>query len=70
MKLSHLLAFSMLFLITCHSDSEEITFEELPVFTPSIIQEFESVDDEIFFSHLGYRSLQLDDESIFLAIGN
>lgn len=56
----------MLFLISCHSDSEEISFEELAVFTPNIIQEFESLGGEIFFSHLGYSSPQFDDESIFL----
>lgn len=66
MKFLSLLTFSFLLIIGCHSVSEENPFEELPVFTPSIMQEFESLGDDIFFSHLAYSTFQLDDGSIFL----
>lgn len=66
MKLLPLLAFSILLLVSCKSDSEENPFKELPVFTPNIIQEFDSLGDDIFFSHLAYSTILLNDGSIFL----
>ncbi len=66
MKITPLLAFLMFLFISCHSDLEEKPFEQLPVFTPNITQEFESLGDDIFFSHLAYSSISLDDGAIFL----
>jgi hypothetical protein len=56
----------ILILIGCQSVSEEKPFEELPVFTPAIMHEFDSLGEDVFFSHLGYNTFKLDDESIFL----
>lgn len=66
MKFLSLLIFSFLLLIGCQSDSEEKPFEELPVFTPTIVREFESLGEDIFFSHLAYTTFELDDGAIFL----
>jgi hypothetical protein len=66
MKFLPVSAVLIVLLISCHSDSEEKPFEELPIFTPNIVQEFESLGDDIFFSHLGYNTVLLDDGSIFL----
>jgi len=48
MKFLPLLVFTILIFIGCQTDSEEKQFEELPVFTPKIIQEFDSLGEEIF----------------------
>lgn len=66
MKYLSLITFTALLLMSYHSYVEEISFDEIPVFTPKIIQEFESLGDDIFFSHLGYHTIPLIDETIFL----
>lgn len=66
MKFLNLLAFSTLLVISCQSVSEELPFQELPVFTPEITHQFESFGDDIFFSHLGYSTQLLENGAIFL----
>lgn len=66
MKFFYLLLLSVLFVISCQSASEEKPFEELPVITPTIIQEFDSLGEDVFFSHLGYSTTVLSDNTIFV----
>ncbi|MCC5905545.1 MAG: 6-bladed beta-propeller [Balneolaceae bacterium] len=66
MKFLYLPVFTILFLLSCKTASEEIPLGELPLFTPGIIQEIESLGDDIFFSHIAYRTIPLEDEAVFL----
>lgn len=66
MKSLPLFMICILILIGCHSDSEVKPLEELPVFTPTIMQKFDSLGEDVFFSHLAYTTFELENGEIFL----
>lgn len=66
MKFFYLWVLFILILLNCQSDPGTVSFDELPIFTPNIVQEFDLLGKDIFFSHLGYTTLLFDDGTIFL----
>jgi hypothetical protein len=66
MKFSLAAILLSLLLMGCHSEQDQSGLDGLPVHTPGVITEFDSLNDEIYFSHLGYATAVLDDGSLFI----
>ncbi len=66
MKKTSLLIIALI-LFGCHAiESETISLEGIPVITPNLLHEYDGVSDDDFFAHLAYKTIVLDDGTIFL----